>query len=40
MGAFELEQIGFSTRVKAEWANPQMFAQLLAGEAFINPPPA
>jgi len=39
MGAFELGQIGFSAQVKAEWANPQMFAKLLAGEPFINRPP-
>lgn len=40
MGAFELNRIGFSAQVKREWANPQMFAELLAGEPFINRPPA
>ena len=40
MGAFQLSQIGFSAQVKGEWANPQMFAKLLAGEVFINRPPA
>lgn len=38
MGDFRLEEIAFSARVKEEWANPQMFAKLLAGEPFINPP--
>lgn len=40
MGAFTLSQIGFSAQVKREWSNPQMFANLLAGEPFINLPPA
>ena len=39
MGELALAQIGFSAQVQREWGNPQMFAQLLAGEAFINRPP-
>jgi 6-pyruvoyltetrahydropterin/6-carboxytetrahydropterin synthase len=39
MGEFELSRISFSEQVKSEWANPQMFAKLLAGEPFINPTP-
>lgn len=40
MGAFTLEQIEFSAQVQREWSNPQMFANVLAGEPFINLPPA
>ena len=40
MGAFALAQVDFSDQVKREWGNPQMFAKLLAGEPFINRPPA
>lgn len=36
MGLLELRRFGFSSRVKEEWAMPQMFAKLLAGEPFIN----
>ncbi len=37
MGLLKLEQIVFSEQVQNEWGNPHMFAQLLRGEAFINP---
>jgi len=37
MGAVELEKIIFSEQVKAEWRNPKMFEELLAGKRFVNP---
>lgn len=37
MGVIELEKIIFSEQVKAEWRNPKMFEELLAGKRFVNP---
>jgi len=37
MGPTELDRIVFSDRVKAEWSNPKMFEELLAGKRFLNP---
>ncbi|ACO79087.1 6-pyruvoyl-tetrahydropterin synthase [Azotobacter vinelandii CA] len=39
MGIIRLEEIGFSARVEEDWANPRMFAELLAREPFVNRSP-
>ena len=37
MGKLELAQIVFSAQIQAEWQNPQMYQQLIAGQLFHNP---
>ncbi len=37
MGKLSLDAFDFSEQVKAEWADPQMYDKLKAGEPFINP---
>lgn len=37
MGKLELAQIVFSAQIQAEWQNPQMYQQLIAGQPFHNP---
>ncbi len=37
MGKLNLADFAFSEQVKAEWADPNMYDKLIAGEPFINP---
>lgn len=37
MGVLRLPDFEFSAQVQDEWADPQLFARLCAGERFVNP---